>query len=56
MRGCKCSVEQIPTNNNVKNFEIDKEMMIKLLLKNQDVMEKMMEIIPSIGNHSQFNM
>ena len=48
----KCSVEQIPTNNNVKNFEIDKEMMIKLLLKNQDVMEKMMEIIPSIGNHS----
>jgi hypothetical protein len=32
--------------------EIDKELLIKLLLKNQDVMEKMMEIMPSIGNHS----
>jgi len=32
--------------------EIDKEMLINLLLKNQDVMEKMMEIMPSIGNHS----
>ena len=32
--------------------EIDKELLIKLLLKNQDVMEKMMEIMPTIGNHS----
>ena len=44
-------------------FEIDKEMLIKLLLKNQDVMEnvilknqevmeKMMEIMPTMGNNS----
>ena len=33
--------------------DIDKEMLIKLLLKNQDVMEKMMEIIPQVGiSHS----
>ena len=36
-------------------FEIDKEMLIKLLLKNQDVMEKMMEIMPQIGNQSHNN-
>ena len=50
-----------PDNNN--NFEIDKELLIKMLLKNQDVMEnvilknqdvmeKMMEIMPKIGNNS----
>ena len=34
------------------NLEIDKELLVKMLLKNQDVMEKMMEIMPSIGNNS----
>jgi hypothetical protein len=36
-------------------FEIDKEMLIKLLLKNQDVMEKMIELMPQIGNQSHNN-
>jgi hypothetical protein len=33
------------TDNSGSNFEIDKEMLIKMLLKNQDVMERMMEYI-----------
>ena len=36
-------------------FEIDKEMLIKLLLKNQDVMEKMIELMPQIGNNSNYS-
>ena len=42
--------------NNVKEetliTDIDKELLIKMLLKNQEVMEKMMEIMPTIGNNS----
>jgi len=71
----KCSMNQtVETTNiiisdyesnkkNTTGFEIDKETLIKMLLKNQDVMEnvilknqevmeKMMEIIPTIGNNS----
>jgi len=41
------------TLTHTTSSDIDKEMLIKLLLKNQDVMEKMMEIIPQVGiSHS----
>ena len=43
------SVKMSPT------FEIDKEMLIKLLLKNQDVMEKMIELMPQTGNNNYSN-
>jgi hypothetical protein len=33
-------------------FQLDKELLIKMLLKNQEVMEKMMEIMPKLGNNS----
>ncbi len=72
----KCSIAQgeensntnttQPTHNNTNNtnntsVDVDKELLIKMLLKNQDVMEgillknqdfmeKMMEIMPQIGN------
>ena len=36
-------------------LKLDKELLIKMLLKNQEVMEKMMEIIPTIGNVSHNN-
>jgi len=39
------------TNSKSSGVEIDKEMLIKMLLKNQEVMEKMMEIIPTLGNN-----
>ena len=49
----------LPKNKNIivdhpqsPNLEIDKELLIKLLLKNQDVMEKMIEIMPTMGNNS----
>jgi hypothetical protein len=42
------SITNMPTSSN----EIDKELLIKLLLKNQDVMEKMIEIMPTMGNNS----
>ena len=57
----KCSINQEEINLNTneieptKNFDVDKELLIKLLLKNQDVMEKMMEIMPQIGNNSSIN-
>jgi hypothetical protein len=40
------------TNTVRTNIEIDKEMLIKMLLKNQDIMEKIVEILPNIGNNS----
>ena len=53
-----CYISQGKTdsdNNKSSNFEVDKELLVKMLLKNQDVMEKMMEIIPSLGNQSHNN-
>ena len=48
----ECSnIPNVPTLSS----EIDKELLIKLLLKNQDVMEKMMEIMPKLGNNSHNN-
>ena len=51
----KCSVDQdkektLANNNSATN--IDKEMLVKMLLENQDVMKKMMEVMPNIGNYS----
>ena len=51
------------SNNNISEFQLDKELLIKMLLKNQDIMEgvilknsdvmdKMIEIMPNIGNHN----
>ncbi len=73
----KCSIAQgeetsntnttQPTHNtNTNNTDVDKELLIKMLLKNQDVMEgillknqdfmeKMMEIMPQIGNQTNNN-
>ena len=49
-----CSIiqgeENSNTNNNSSNVDIDKEFLVKMLLKNQDVMDKLMEIMPLIGN------
>jgi len=42
-------------SDKINEFQIDKELLIKMLLKNQDVMEKMMEIIPSICNQVHTN-
>ena len=49
-------------NNLTNEFQLDKELLIKMLLKNQDVMEKlaevvpmMMEIMPKLGNQSNNN-
>ena len=39
-------------NSKSVGVEIDKELLIKMLLKNQEVMEKMMEIMPTLGNNS----
>jgi|TARA_B110000967_G_C18807537_1_gene521821 hypothetical protein len=59
----KCYIvqEEEPSIMDSNNLEIDKELLIKMLLKNQDViegvilknqdvMEKMMEIMPHVGN------
>jgi hypothetical protein len=56
-----CSVIQGTDNivNKTNDFQLDKELLIKMLLKNQDVMEKlaevmpmMIELMPQIGNNS----
>jgi hypothetical protein len=54
----KCSInqeEEISNTNNIFNTDIDKELLIKMLLKNQDVMDKMIEMMPNIGNNSHNN-
>ena len=59
----KCSIvqgeENSNTNNtnttNTTNVDVDKEFLVKMLLKNQDVMDKLMEIMPLIGNQINNN-
>ena len=52
----KCSINQADDKKfaiNNPTTDIDKEMLVKMLLKSQDVMEKLMEIMPQMGtNHS----
>jgi len=43
------------SNNKTSELSIDKDFLITVLLKNQDVMEKMMEMMPNIGNNSHNN-
>ena len=40
------------TNSKTTGVETDKELLIKMLLKNQEIMEKLIEIMPNIGNNS----
>ena len=66
----KCKVHQgvkeIHNDNSNPLFEVDKELLVKMLLKNQDimenvllknqdVMEKMMEVMPSMGSNQSHN-
>ena len=56
----KCSIvqgEEISNTNNTNttNVDVDKEFLVKMLLKNQDVMDKLMEIMPLIGNQINNN-
>ena len=48
-----CSVIQGTTNidNKPTEFQLDKELLIKMLLKNEDVLEKMMEILLKLDNN-----
>jgi hypothetical protein len=53
-----CYIYQGKTDIDTKEspvFEVDKELLVKMLLKNQDVMEKMMEVMPSLGNNQSHN-
>ena len=47
-----CSIIQGTYDNTVMENDksIDKQLLIKMLLKNQDVMEKMIEMMPNLGN------
>ena len=64
---CNTQINTIPTTSSTQvgknEFHVDKELLIKMLLKNQDVMEnvisknqevmeKMMEMMPQMGNNS----
>ena len=48
----KCSIGQGKYNNKLPDFDIDKDFLIKMLLKNQDVIEKLTEVMPHLGNNS----
>jgi hypothetical protein len=43
------------TDNKSGIVEIDKEMLVNMLLKNQEVMEKMIEMMPNMGNITNTN-
>jgi len=58
--------EETSNNNTISTTDIDKELLMKMLLKNQDIMEgilfknsdvmnKMMEVMPQIGNTTNNN-
>ena len=47
------SLNKLESPEKVSN--IDKELLIKMLLKNQDVMEKMIEMMPNLGNTNNNN-
>ena len=65
----KCYIyqkEETSNNNTISTTDIDKELLMKMLLKNQDiiegilfknsdVMEKMMEVMPQMGNTTNTN-
>ena len=46
----KCGIVQGTPAKNEIIPDIDKELLIKMLLKNSEVMEKMLDVIPQIGN------
>ena len=56
---CTLNSDKITNNNSHEEVNsissTDKELLIKMLLKNQDVMEKMIEMMPNIGNNSHNN-
>jgi hypothetical protein len=45
-------IDNTTENNKSSGNDIDKEMLVKMLLKNQEVMEKMIEMISLIRNRS----
>lgn len=53
---CYIYEKEIAKNNTVSksnvDIDIDKELLVKMLLKNQDVLEKIVEVLPKIGNYS----
>jgi hypothetical protein len=54
----KCSITQgkeISNTNNSPTTDIEKELLIKMLLKNQDVMDKMIEMMPNMGMNNNTN-
>ena len=54
----KCAIIQDKEQSNnisISETYFDKELLIKMLLKNQDVMEKMVEMIPNMGTNNSHN-
>ena len=51
----KCSIGQEENNTKNTEFDIDKDFLIKMLLKNQDVIEKLTEVMPQLGNQVHNN-
>ena len=56
----KCSIDQGEEKSNTNttnttNVDVDKEFLVKMLLKNQDVMDTLMELMPLIGNQINNN-
>ena len=58
----KCTIIQKDTTvltcsekNGTNNIDVDKDILVKMLLKNQDVMEKMIEMMPNMGVNNSHN-
>ena len=55
----KCTIIQKDTSlltcSGTNNIDIDKDILVKMLLKNQDVMEKMIEMMPNMGVNNSHN-
>ena len=51
----KCSIGQEENNTKNTGIDIDKDFLIKMLLKYQDVIEKLTEVMPQLGNQVHNN-
>ena len=51
----KVNCKEISNTNNSPTTDTEKELLIKMLLKNQDVMDKMIEMMPNMGMNNNTN-
>ena len=53
---CSFNIENEDNNKSNSSTDIDKDLLVKMVLQNQEFMNKMIEIMPQLGNTTNNNM